>query len=100
MAEVPPTPIRLLDPRAEMGFTRTPMVPSMTSVNGKSVALLDNIKPNGNVILEQVGEILMERYGVEKVDLISKRGSATPAEDAVLEQIAAEYHAAVTGLGD
>ncbi len=94
------TKLQVLDPRAELRPAAHSVAPRLPSLKGKSVALLDNIKPNANVILGRVGEILVAQYGAAKVDLIAKRGPATPAEGPILDQIATTYDAVVTGLGD
>ncbi len=94
------TKLEVLDPRAELRPVSHPVAPRLPSLKGKAVALLDNIKPNANVILGRVGEILVAQYGAARVDLIAKRGPATPAEGPILDQIATTYDAVVTGLGD
>ena len=46
---------------------------------GKVVGLLDNTKEQADVILETVGEVLRERYGVARVIIRRKEFFSKPA---------------------
>ena len=54
---------RLLDPTGESDLaTNTTLTPRLRSLRGLRLALLENTKPNGAVLLRHVGQQLQERY--------------------------------------
>ena len=60
---------------------------SIPVLAGKKIGLLDNRKPNADVVLEHVAERLAARTGTEVVRRDNKN-AAIPCEDQVLEGIA------------
>jgi len=70
------------------------------SLEGVTIALLDNSKPNAGVLLERVGALLAARAGVRAVRAWGKPGASTGAAPAVLEEIAATARVALTASAD
>jgi hypothetical protein len=66
---------------------------------GKKIGLLDNRKPNADIVLEHVAERLAARTGTEVVRRDNKN-AAIPCEDQVLEGIAKEVEIVLTGTAD
>jgi hypothetical protein len=66
---------------------------------GKVVGLLDNRKEQADVILETVGEVLRERYGVARVVIRRKEHHSKPAPDALIDEMAREVNVAIAALG-
>lgn len=52
----------VLNPLAEYETAVFTLSPRLTDLNGKTVGLFWNGKPNGNVLLEAVGKLLEERF--------------------------------------
>jgi hypothetical protein len=71
-----------------------------TGLQGKTVGLMENSKPNSDRILAHVGEILQERYGVAELVFASKGDSSTSAPVDILDDLVRRCHFAVTGIGD
>ena len=69
-------------------------------LEGVTIALLDNSKPNARVLLERVGALLAARVGARAVRAWGKPGASTGAAPAVLEEIAATARVALTASAD
>ena len=92
---------RLLDPTGESDLaTNTQLRPRLRSLRGLRVALLENTKPNGAVLLQHVGRELQENYGVREVRMFRKGYFGTPVEESVVQQILRDSDFAVAGIGD
>jgi hypothetical protein len=70
------------------------------SLEGATIALLDNSKPNAGVLLERVGALLAARVGARAVRVWGKPGASIGAAPAVLEEIAATARVALTASAD
>jgi hypothetical protein len=92
---------RLLDPTGDSGLASdTGLQPRLRSLQGLRVALLENTKPNGAVLLHAVGRELQLRYGVREVRMFRKGYFGTPVEESVVQQILRDSDFAVAGIGD
>ena len=91
----------LLDPTGESGLAAdTQLRPRLRSLQGLRVALLENTKPNGAVLLQHVGRELQENYGVREVRMFRKGYFGTPVEESVVQQILRDSDFAVAAIGD
>ncbi len=91
----------LLDPTGASGRdTNTSLAPRPQSLQGLTVGLLDNAKPNGAVILRAVGRELQERYGVREIRMFAKGYFGTPVEESVVNQMLHNCDFAVAAIGD
>ena len=86
-------------PEGVVGEIPTAGAASIPVLTGKKIGLLDNRKPNANVVLEHVAERLGARMGTEVVRRDDKN-AAIPCEDQVLEGIAKEVEIVLTGTAD
>lgn len=91
-------PITLIDPSAEQVATVQSGAKRLDGLQGKRIALLDNIKHNAEYLLEEVGERLERDYGCETT-LIKKRTYTRFAEPKIIESLKA-YEGVVTAIGD
>jgi hypothetical protein len=62
------------------------------------VGILDNSKPNADVLLERVAELLVERAGAGPVAVWRKPGASRPAT--VIDEIVASSDVVLTGSAD
>jgi hypothetical protein len=91
----------LLDPTGDSSrTTNTTLAPRPQSLNGLTLGLLDNAKPNGAVILRAVGRELQERYGVREIRMFQKGYFGTPVEESVVNQMLHNCDFAVAAIGD
>jgi hypothetical protein len=80
-------PITLVNPMNELAPEAVAPAPRLTSLRGRTIALLDISKPGGSVFLDRMETLLKERYGVAAVIREMKPTFAKPAPAAVLEKI-------------
>lgn len=74
--------------------------PRLPSLAGKRAGVLDNRKGNGNLLLADIGEILVSSYDVASVMTIEKWIYSRPAPEDVLARLAEECDFVVTAVGD
>jgi hypothetical protein len=91
----------ILDPtgNAELATDST-LAPRLPTLQGKTLALVNNGKPNGSVLLEEIGRYLEHHYGVADAILYTKSYFGTPVETTQIEEIAATCDFAVAAIGD
>ncbi|HQI01646.1 MAG TPA: hypothetical protein PLA18_10255 [Deltaproteobacteria bacterium] len=57
----------VVNPAGVIKVTPIKMAPRIDSLEGKTIALKWNSKPNGNIFLDRVAELLKEKYPTAKV---------------------------------
>ena len=75
-------------------------VHALDGLTGKVVGFVDNAKPNFNYLVDDVAQLLIERYGVASVIKQRKKSAGVPAPAAVMQDLIARCDAVVTGSGD
>jgi hypothetical protein len=71
-----------------------------TALAGVRVGLLENGKQNARRFLEDVAELLGDRYGAGEATLRRKENFAQPAAPELVDQLTAESDVVVIGVGD
>lgn len=74
--------------------------PRLRSLRGRVIGTLWNNRPHGDKFLHQVGELLVERYGVVEAVHRKKVYINSRAPQTVLEELKARCDGAVVGVGD
>ena len=74
--------------------------PSLDTLKGKVVGFIDNAKPNFNFLADDIGELLMSKYGVKQVIKRRKRAASVPAPEAVYKEYVEQCDLVITGSGD
>lgn len=69
-------------------------------LNGKVLGLLNNSKLNAANLLDEVGELLSERYQFAKVIKGSKPNASTPCPEHIVKEFASTCDVLVTSNGD
>jgi len=92
--------MRIVDPASSSAAAARTLSPRPRSLEGVTIALLDNSKPNASVLLERVGALLAARSGARTVRAWGKPGSSIAASPAVLEEIAGAARVALTASAD
>jgi hypothetical protein len=67
---------------------------------GKVVGFIDNAKPNFDLLVQDMADLLTGKYGVSEVIVRRKRGASMPADDAVIAELAEKCDLVITGMGD
>ena len=94
--------MRILEPVAIMPEVRVEtLAPRVSTLQGKTVLLLDNTKPNALQLLTKVGELLKSERGVRNVITVSKVPTFSRASTAEeLGENIGKAHLTVTALSD
>jgi hypothetical protein len=69
-------------------------------LRGATIGLLENTKHNASLFLEELGRLLVDRYGAAGAVARTKRAFALPVPDELLEELAGTCDAVITGVGD
>lgn len=72
----------------------------LDTLQGATIGLLSNWKPNADVLLKEVGRLLQERHGVGEVIFEAKHNYAMPAPISMLDDLATSCDAVLTAVGD
>ncbi len=90
----------ILDPTAPSGAGVQRPWKSIDSLQGKTVAVIDNSKPNFNHLADDLEQLLTTRHGVKRVMRFRKRAASIPAPDEAYADIEAHADLVITGSGD
>ena len=90
--------MKMLDPRGAAPGDVKPAARRPASLRGLRIGVLDNSKPNADVLLVRVAELLAERVGGASILRFTKPGSSRPAANH--QEIAAAADVVLTGSAD
>lgn len=88
----------VLSPTGTVGSERKSLAPRRASLGGCRIGVLDNSKPNADVLLGRLAELLAGRAGAATIHRWQKPGSSRPAAN--LDEIAAASDVVLTGSAD
>ena len=94
-----PNDMPFIDPTRGGSKAKLQRAPRPMDLAGKVVGLLDNTKEQADVILQAVGEVLRERYGVADVIIQRKEFFSKPAKPELLDELAKKVQVAVAAVG-
>ena len=72
----------------------------LQSLAGRTVGFIDNAKPNFHALVDDLGELLMSKYGVARVVKRRKPSASIPAQPEILSELAEACDVVITGSGD
>ena len=72
----------------------------LDNIAGKVVGFVDNAKPNFNNLVDDVADLLINKYGAAGVIKRCKGSPSLPAPDAMMQELYEQCDAAITGSGD
>lgn len=73
---------------------------SLDRLAGKTIGFIDNAKPNFNHLADDLGELLVSKYGASAFIRHRKRGASVPATEQVLKDLQERADLIITGSGD
>ena len=85
-------------PQAAAESTQAQLNP--VQLSGATVGFIDNAKPNFDVLVDDLSELLTSQYGVKRVITRRKTSASIPATTDVVEALANECDVVITGSGD
>jgi len=68
--------------------------------SGRTVGFLDNTKSNFDRLVEDMGALLRERYGVKAILRLRKANASTPAPPDLIAELAKQCDVVFTGSAD
>lgn len=89
----------LYDPSAPSENRTLPLM-KVGEFAGKVIGFIDNAKPNFDLLVQDMAELLTARYGAAEVVVRRKRGASMPADEAVIAELAEKCDLVITGMGD
>jgi hypothetical protein len=90
----------LLDPTTGASAQSIAYAPRPGSLRGKRVALIENTKFNSDKLLQRIGDILVEEYGVGSTRMFRKRNAGVPAHQEIVDEVRRTCDLVVAGVGD
>ena len=91
----------VLDPVAPAGVAGSDRAfRPLASLAGKVVGFIDNSKPNFSFLADDLGALLMSKYGVAKIVRHRKPTASVSASREVFADIKKECDLVITGSGD
>src|SRR5687767_2274809 len=87
-------------PRREPEDTPGTAKAALSALTGKVVGFIDNAKPNFALLADDLGELLIAKYGVARVVKRRKTSASVPAGPEVVAELSEECDVVITGSGD
>ena len=91
--------MRIVSPEGRIHVPRAPLAPAIADLAGRRIAVLDNGKPNAELLLTEIAQRVAARTDAELALVVAKGTAATPAEPEILQQLEAA-DLVVTGSAD
>lgn len=91
--------VKIHTPAGEVGPEPVSLAASPGVLAGKRIGVLDNTKPNADILLNRIANRLAERTGAE-VTLVETKNAAMPAPDDVMARLEKEVELVLTGSAD
>ena len=70
------------------------------TLQGKTLGLLENSKANSDKVLNELGALLKDKYGLKDVVNLSKHHASLPTKPEVIKQAVDQVDVLITGVGD
>ena len=100
MTSPDPIGIPVMDPRGETPPASVSMAPRAPTLDGKTIALVDNTKINAGNLLDKLSSLLAAEVEPARIARYSKPDATRPAPPVLISQIANECDIAVLAIGD
>ena len=92
--------IEVYDPIGGGTEVAAPPRRNLDSLRGAVVGFIDNAKPNFHALVDDLGELLMSKYGVARVVKRRKPSASIPAKPEIVAELSEVCDVVITGSGD
>jgi hypothetical protein len=92
--------ITVLTPVGERRQATLAVPPLPADLRGLTVGFVDNTKHNFDLLVQEMGALLKERFGVKAVVHRRKANASTAASDEIIEGLAKDCDLVFAGSGD
>lgn len=89
--------VRLVNPVGPRAAAAIALAPRLASLAGKSIGLIDNIKPNANLFIQYIEEMLRSDYPDIRTQTVRKNFTSSRL---IADQLAGKVDALVNAWGD
>ena len=90
----------IFDPSAKREEESRHFHRALPGLAGRTIGFIDNAKPNFEFLVDDLAELLMDRYGAASVIKRAKRGAAMPAPEGIIDELSKQCELVITGSGD
>jgi hypothetical protein len=92
--------IEILVPVAEANFEEIRTAERPSNLDEKVIGLMWDGKPNGDLLLNHVGEALEKKFLLSEILMKSKPRASSRAPDEVLEELSTKCNLVILAIGD
>ena len=94
--------IKVLSPAGVSPPSKNQVSTRMGNMTGKVICIVDNGKPNFDIYVERMEELLRRKYNLAEVIHIKKGhlGSSNATPPNRVDELATKCHAVISGIGD
>jgi len=89
--------IKLVNPVGERAVARASLAPRLSTLNGKSIGFIDNIKPNANLFVQYIEEMMRGEYADVKTHTVRKNFTSSKL---IAHELEGKVEALVNAWGD
>ncbi len=89
----------LVDPTTEPVVPGFIPAPRLDSLENKRLGLIDDAKDGAQVLLEEIADVLKERYGVASVNYHRKPSASKPVDPDALQEMTKDCDYIVVAIG-
>jgi hypothetical protein len=90
----------IYNPTAACFHDAKAVAPTLSTLAGKTIGFIDNAKPNFNLLVDDLAELLVTRHGAAQAIKRGKRGASMPAPPDVIDELANQCDLVIAGSGD
>jgi hypothetical protein len=92
--------IKVLDPTAKASVQETKVTTPTRDLNGKVAGFMWNHKPNGDILLTRIKEVLSLRFNLAGTIWKHWEGGGAGPEASIIEEMASSADIVVIAIGD
>ena len=90
--------IKLLVPEGRVRAVSIPLAPRLKELQGKVIVFMQNGKPNADILLARLANLMQKKYGLSGVRSKAKARTTEPAGS--IEELPHECQGVVNAIGD
>ena len=89
--------VKLVNPVGSRAVARVALAPRLATLNGKSIGFIDNIKPNANLFIQYIEEMMRAEYTDVETHTVRKNFTSSKL---IADQLDGKVDALVNAWGD
>ena len=89
--------VKLVSPVGQRALGRAALAPRLATLNGKSIGFIDNIKPNANLFIQNIEEMMRAEYQGLQTHTVRKNFTSSKL---IAHELEGKVQALVNAWGD